>query len=96
VLPTSSGRSPSAAAEMQPLGPSLQEHADLPRDLSKLFADSLFRLDMSMVPQVISSCLPGLLASVCVAGCPVWILSSFTPLILHWAYSCFSPSTPSL
>ncbi|KAI3426955.1 hypothetical protein D9Q98_006899 [Chlorella vulgaris] len=29
-----------------------REHADLPRDLSKLFADSLFRLDMSMVPQV--------------------------------------------
>ncbi|KAL4443392.1 hypothetical protein ABPG75_011129 [Micractinium tetrahymenae] len=30
----------------------LQEHGDLPRDITRLFADSLFKLDMSFVPQV--------------------------------------------
>lgn len=32
--------------------PLLQEHGDLPRDITRLFADSLFKLDMSFVPQV--------------------------------------------
>ncbi|KAL4429204.1 hypothetical protein ABPG77_010183 [Micractinium sp. CCAP 211/92] len=30
----------------------LQEHGDLPKDITRLFADSLFKLDMSFVPQV--------------------------------------------
>lgn len=29
-----------------------QEHGDLPRDVTRLFADSLFKLDLSFVPQV--------------------------------------------
>ncbi|EFN56850.1 hypothetical protein CHLNCDRAFT_51639 [Chlorella variabilis] len=30
----------------------LQEHDDLPRDITKLFADKLFKLDLSLIPQV--------------------------------------------
>lgn len=29
-----------------------QEHGELPRDVTRLFADSLFKLDLSFVPQV--------------------------------------------
>lgn len=32
--------------------PVAQEHGDLPKDITRLFADSLFKLDMSFVPQV--------------------------------------------
>ena len=37
---------------MPPRGSHSQEHGELPRDVTRLFADSLFKLDLSFVPQV--------------------------------------------
>ena len=48
-------RSPDAHAltsSTLPLSNTTQEHPDLPRDVTRLFADSLFKLDTSHVPQV--------------------------------------------